>query len=171
MKDLLTRITSIILFASALASHGHAAEQQQTCLNGFDLTAIVVLETDIRQSVEAYACRMAFPQDSSTYKLYSQLRGKWTSQRASQKKLRDEVYARIYGDAWQDKVDDWRQTMALNYSKAFKPTDIACQGLRMEMVAQAHDWKTLYDASAREAASARYDPLRCEPQSVIKVRQ
>lgn len=171
MKDRITLRASIIVFAFTFASCSHAAEQQQSCLDGFDLTAIVVLETDIRQSVQAYACRMTFPQDSSTYKLYNQLRDKWTSQRLKQKKRRDDVYQRIYADAWQDKVDGWRQTMAVNYSKDFEPTDIACQDLRMEMVAQAHDWKTLYNAAAREAASARYDSLRCGMQDTINIGQ
>ena len=138
------------------------------CLDGFELTAIVVLETDIRQSVEAFACRMAFPQDSSTYDLYSQLREKWKKQRSKQKSLRDEVYQRIYGDAWQQKVDSWTQKMALDYGKGFKPGDIACHDLRNEMGVHASDWELLYTSAAREAASVRYDPLRCESPTAIQ---
>ena len=129
------------------------------------------MEIDIRQSVESYACRMAFPGDSSTYDLYNQLRDKWSKQRAKQRTLRDEVYQRIYGDAWQIKIDEWRQSMAITKSKAFKPSDISCQDLRNELGAHAHDWQALYQESAREAASEKYDPLRCEAPSVIRIRQ
>ena len=83
------------------------AASNDSCLDGYELTAIVVLENDIRQSVEAFACRMTFPQDSSTYSLFNQLRDKWKAQINSQKLKRDEVYQRIYRDAWQQKVDDW----------------------------------------------------------------
>ena len=148
-----------------------AQDQKGSCLNGYELTAIVVMETDIRQSVESYACRMALPGDTSTYDLYNQLRDKWSKQRTKQRKLRDEVYQRIYGDAWQTKVDEWRQSMAVTKSKAFRPSEISCQDLRNELGSHAHDWQTLYQASAREAASAKYDPLRCETTSVIRIRQ
>lgn len=144
---------------------------EETCLNGYELTAIVVLETDIKQSVESYACRMAFPQDTSTYDLYNQLRAKWKRERMKQKQMRDNVYRRIYGDAWQTKVDEWTQTMAVSQGQSFKPTDIACQDLRKEMGAHTHDWPALYRASAREAASAKYDPLRCKAASVITIKQ
>lgn len=148
-----------------------AVSAEETCLNGYELTAIVVLETDIRQSVESYACRMVFPQDTSTYDLYGQLRGKWKRERMKQRQMRDNVYQRIYGDVWQTKVDEWTQSMAVTQGQSFKPTDIACQNLRKEMGAYAHDWPTLYRASAREAASAKYDSLRCEAASVITIHQ
>jgi hypothetical protein len=164
-------IAASILLVAGFTGLSHAQEEQPACLNGFDLTAIVVLENDIRQSVESYACRMAFPDDSSTYDLYNQLRDKWSRQRTSQRELRNQVYQRIYGDVWQEKVDSWRQSMAITYSDTFKPTDIACQDLRMELLTHAHDWKTLYKASAREAASAKYDALRCKAESVISISQ
>lgn len=148
-----------------------ATAADQNCLNGYELTAIVVLETDIKQSVEAFACRMAFPKDSSTYDLYNQLRGKWGKQRKNQKEMRDKVYQRIYGDAWQKKVEDWTQTMALTYSKEFSPTDITCQDLRNELGAHAFDWRNLYKSAAREAASEKYDPLRCEVPGLISTRK
>jgi len=140
------------------------------CLDGFDLTAIVVIETDIKQSVEAYNCRMVFPEDASTYDLYNQLRGKWKPQRQKQKQRRDKVYQRIYGDAWQAKVEEWTQVTAVTEGKLFKATDISCQDLRKEMGAYSYDWQALYQDSAREAASARYDGLRCKSTSVITIK-
>ena len=142
-----------------------------TCLDGYELTAIVVLETDIKQSVESYACRMAFPHDASTYDLYGQLRGKWKPERMKQKLMRDNVYQRIYGDVWQIKVDEWTQTTAVTQGQLFTPTQISCQDLRKEMGAHANDWPILYRASAREAASATYDSLRCKASSIITIRQ
>gem|GEM_PF-6239616 len=133
---------------------------EETCLNGYELTAIVVLETDIKHSVESYACRMAFPDDSSTYGLYNQLRDKWKTHRMKQREMRDNVYQRIYGDTWQAKVDAWTQMIAVSSGQSFKPTDIACHDLRKEMGRYAQDWPALYTASAREAASEKYDPLR-----------
>ena len=143
---------------------------KETCLNGYELTAIVVLETDIKHSVESYACRMAFPDDSSTYDLYNQLRDKWKSHRMKQKKMRDKVYQRIYGDAWQAKVDAWTQMIAVSSGQSFKPTDIACHDLRKEMSRYAQDWPAFYTASAREAASEKYDPLRCKTSSPITIK-
>jgi len=160
---------SLLAIAGVLMSGTALAEE--TCLNGFELTAIVVLETDIKHSVESYACRMAFPDDSSTYNLYNQLRGKWKLQRMKQKEMRDKVYQRIYGDAWQARVDDWTQMMAVSSGQSFKPTDIACHDLRKEMGRYAHDWPALYTASAREAASEKYDPLRCKASSVINIKR
>lgn len=171
MKIINVLMAGLLLFTAGYIPVLSAAEQKDTCLNGYELTAIVVLETDIRQSVESYACRMALPDDSSTYNLYNQLRDKWSKQRAAQRKLRDEVYQRIYGDAWQTKVDEWMQSMAVTMGKEFKPTDISCQDLRIQLGAHAHDWQALYDTSAREAAAAKYDPLRCETTSVIRIRQ
>lgn len=164
-------MASTLLFGVSYASLLSAQDRKGFCLNGYELTAIVVMETDVRQSVESYACRMAFPDDSSTYNLYNQLRDKWSKQRASQRKLRDEVYQRIYGDAWQAKVDEWMQSMAVSHSKAFKATDISCQDLRSELGAHAFDWQSLYQASAREAASEKYDPLRCQATGAIGVRR
>lgn len=146
-----------------------AATDQSKCLDGFELTAIVVLENDIRQSVEAFACRVAFPQDSSTYSLFNQLREKWKKQRNEQKLKRDKVYQRIYGDAWQQKVDSWTQAMALAYSKDFTPSDIACHDLRNELGAHASDWNIIYNSAARAAANEQYDPLRCDNPTVIKI--
>ncbi len=83
--------------------------------------------------------------------------------------MRDKVYQRIYGDAWQQKVDNWTQTMAVTYGNSFKPDDIACHDLRNEMGAHAADWERLYSSAAREAASAKYDPLRCQSPTVIQL--
>ena len=160
------------LLLLGISSIGVAIAQDEggTCLNGFELTAIVVLETDIRQSVSAFACRMTFPEDPSTYDLYNQLRDKWKDKRSSEHAMRDSVYQRIYGDAWQGKVEDWTQTMAIAQSELFKPDDITCQDLRNEMGAQAHDWLLLYESAAREAAQAKYDPLRCATSSQIIIK-
>jgi hypothetical protein len=158
----------IFLLMLMIIASNHALAEDRKCLDGFELTAIVVLETDIRQSVEAFACRMAFPKDSSTYDLYTQLREKWKQPRDEQRAMRDRVYQRIYGDAWQQKVDDWTQAMAVDYGKSFRPGDITCHDLRNEMGVHASDWETLYNSAAREAASARYDSLRCESPTVIQ---
>ncbi len=160
---------AIVLFSGLLLSFPPA--RANTCLDGYELTAIVVLENNIRFSVESYACRMAFPGDSSTYALYSQLRDKWAQQLQEQRNMRDKVYQRIYGDEWQARVDNWQRSIPVSMSKQFKATDISCQDLRMEMVAQAHDWQKLYDAAAREAASVRYDPLRCQTPVDIRVNE
>jgi len=170
MKVVDKKFWQLCLLVMPYAFVSGAASAEETCLNGYDLTAIVVLETDIRQSVESYACRMAFPGDSSTYDLYGQLRDKWKSERMKQKQMRDDVYQRIYGDAWQTKVDEWTQSMAVTQGKLFKPTEIACQDLRKEMGEQVRDWLALYTASAREAAQAKYDPLRCKATSSILIK-
>ena len=113
---------------------------------------------------------MAYPEDSSTYSLYNQLRAKWNKQRSAQRDKRDMVYQRIYGDSWEDKVIEWKQSMAVSFNQGFAATDINCHDLRNELLAHVSDWDNIYQSAAREAASPRYDPLRCEAASVIQVR-
>ena len=161
-------VLRLMIMLVALAPVAVQAEGRD-CLDGYELTAIVVLENDIKQSVEAYACRMAFPEDSSTYTVYSQLRGKWHKQRTAQRDKRDKVYQRIYGDIWQNKIDEWTQSMAVSSGQEFDPTDIACHDLRNELFAHIYDWDNVYKSAAREAASEKYDALRCEAASVIQL--
>lgn len=138
-----------------------SASYAATCLNGFELTAIVVFENAIKQSVESYACRMAFPEHESTYHLYGELRQTWMSQKLKQDEIRDAVYQRIYGDNWQDKIDEWEQLTAVRESKLFKPEINGCYDLRMEILEHTYSWKSLFTDAARKAAGEVYDSLRC----------
>ena len=171
MRMIYMPVRQMVLLTLTVLSMSFTPAHANTCLNGYELTAIVVLENNIRHSVESYACRMAFPEDSSTYALYGQLRDKWAQQMEEQRNMRDKVYQRIYGDEWQARVDNWQLSIPVTMSKQFKATDISCHDLRMEMMAHAHDWQTLYDAAAREAASERYDPLRCQVPVDIRVKE
>ena len=165
-----SRFVFFMLVAGLMISSATKAGDKD-CLNGFELTAIVVLETDIRQSVGAYACRMVFPADTSTYGLYNQIRDKWKQQRQVQKNMRDNIYQRIYGDKSEAKVSAWMLTTARAQGKQFKATDASCQSLRNEMGSHSQNWQTLFNASAREAAEEKYDPLRCKTKSVITIKQ
>jgi len=133
----------------------------ETCLDGFELTAIVVLENDIRQSVASYACHMVHPRHELTYELYDQLRQRWGRQRFKQRIIRDRVYRRIYSNEWRAKIDEWRRVIATNEGRLFKPEINACQDLRLEILKHIGSWKALFMDAARKAAGEAYDPLRC----------
>ncbi len=132
-----------------------------TCLNGFELAAIVVLENDIRQSVASYACRMVYPEHESTYDLYGQLRQRWARQHAKQRAIQDKVYWRIYDNEWRAKIAEWKRVTATREGRLFKPEMNACYDLRMEILEHSGSWKALFTDAARKAAGEAYDPLRC----------
>lgn len=133
----------------------------QTCLNGFELTAIVVLENDIRQSVASYACRMAHAEHGLTYDLYDRLRQRWARQRSEQRLIRERVYWRIYGNEWRDKVDEWQRATATREGRLFRPEMKACHDLRAEILKHTDSWEALFTDAAYKAAGEAYDPLRC----------
>ena len=149
-----------ILPGLVLLLHGQMGAAE-TCLSGFELTAMVVFENDIKQSVESYACRMAHPEHELTYDLYKQLRQHWTQQRADQRIIRDRVYWRIYGNNWRDKIAEWERATAIREAGLFKPEMQACRDLRMKMLQYIDSWKSLFADAARKAAGKAYDPLRC----------
>lgn len=134
----------------------------QTCLNGYELTAIVVLENDIRQAVSAYACQKIASLQSPTYDTYQKLREQWKDKRAKQTRLRDKTYQRIYGKDWQTKVDDWTARTAASQSSLFKVSAENCSRLQTALDEHLKSWEQIYNAAARQAASKPYDPLRCE---------
>ncbi len=154
------RLIQLAFFSFFLSmTSAHAA----TCLDGFELTAIVVMENDIKQSVEAYSCRIESVDHIQTYEFYNKLRSSWKQERAAERAKRDEVYQRIYGDNWQDKIVEWEMITAKREGKLFKPGELACYDLRMEILEHTGNWKNLYDDAAEKAAGAVYDPLRCTP--------
>lgn len=160
MTQKLHRLFNLALMT--LLFSGITPVQATTCLDGFELTSIVVLENDIKQSVEAYACRIESADYVATYELYRELRQSWQAQRAMERARRDEVYKRIYGEAWQDRIVEWELLTAKREGKLFKPGEQACQALHTQIRRHLDDWQQLYDDAAKKAAGAVYDPLRCE---------
>ena len=137
----------------------------RTCLNNAELAALVVLEIDIQQSVMAHACRTADPKQESIYQQYEKLRQSWQGWRAVQRARRDQVYQRIYGQQWQDKVASWEWATALHQADHFDPSPSNCQQLRTQMQAHQKSWKTIYQDAAHQVMQADYGALRCKPLS------
>lgn len=173
---LLVSALPAVAATSAEAPSGNATLTQTPenaappCLDGFDLTAIVVMETDIRQSVAALHCQMAFAERLDSYWQYRQLRDKWQQQRKQQKQKRDDVYRRIYGDSWQEKLQDWTISISKDAGSTFVADWVSCQELKRDLIAHTESWDFVYNTAAAEAAQEKYDPLRCEPVGTIRIQ-
>jgi hypothetical protein len=139
-----------------------------TCMNGYELTAIVVLETNIRHAVSAYACKISSADNQEIYDAYQAVKNKWQKQRTDQYIKRNKVYQRIYGDIWEEKVSEWTNAIAQNESEAFEPSAINCRILKDELERRLSDWDHIYNTAARQAAGPQFDPIRCEPLGLIE---
>ncbi|TNF91637.1 MAG: hypothetical protein EP297_15435 [Gammaproteobacteria bacterium] len=162
--------TCAFLFSMATITYA-APANSDTCMNGYELTAIVVLETNIRHAVSSYACNITLPNNKDVYDTYQAIKEKWEKQRTEQYILRNKVYQRIYGGVWQAKVDEWTNAIALNESKSFEPSSINCRILKDELEKRLADWNQIYNTAARQAAGPQFDPIRCEPIGLFNIQE